>query len=90
VSNDSNIELIKLVRITGMREAELASLKAAGGSGWNRVMQTVANHEALLSKGMRQMAETWTSVSTHLSFTVEFGCRLYIGAGFIRGMNPMG
>ncbi|GAG36150.1 unnamed protein product, partial [marine sediment metagenome] len=69
--NDSNIEFIKLVRITGMREAELAALKAAGGSGWSRVMQTVASHEDLLSKGEKHTRQKAIQDPVHGAILLE-------------------
>ncbi len=71
MSNDSNIELIKLVRITGIRETELTALKAAGGSGWSRVMQTVASHEDLLSKGEKHTRQKAIQDPVHGAILLE-------------------
>ena len=71
MSTDSNIELIKLVRITGMREAELTSLKAAGGSSWSSVMQLVANHEALLSKSEKYTRQKAIQDPVHGAILLE-------------------
>jgi HD superfamily phosphohydrolase len=51
--NDINMDAIRLVRLTGLKESDIAGARNQGGDSWSKITRSIKEHEQLISMGER-------------------------------------
>jgi len=71
VLKDIDAESIKLIRLTGLREQELASAKSEGGENWSRISQSINEHNALIAMGEKHSRQKAIQDPVHGAILLE-------------------
>jgi len=51
LQNDVDVDAIRLIRLTGLKESEIANARRQGGESWSKITQSIKEHEQLISMG---------------------------------------
>ena len=68
---DIDVESIKLIRLTGLREQELSSAKSEGGDKWSRISQSIDEHNALIAMGEQHSRQKAIQDPVHGAILLE-------------------
>ena len=68
---DIDVDTIQLIRFTGLREQELSATKAEGGEAWDKVSQTINEHETLISLGEKHSRQKAIQDPVHGAIILE-------------------
>lgn len=69
--NDIEIDSIKLIRLTGMRESEIIAAKNERGEKWSRINRSVEEHERLLKMGEKHTRQKAIQDPVHGAILLE-------------------
>ena len=71
MSDDSNIDLIKLIRLTGLREAEIEAARKKDGPDWERIQNAVAEHTRFITMGEKHTRQKAVQDPVHGAILLE-------------------
>jgi HD superfamily phosphohydrolase len=66
---DTNV--IKLIRLTGLREAEIETARKQKGTGWERIQKAVAEHNRFISMGEKHTRQKAVQDPVHGAILLE-------------------
>jgi len=71
ILKDIDVESIQLIRLTGLREQELASAKSEAGDNWSRISQSINEHNALIAMGEKHSRQKAIQDPVHGAILLE-------------------
>ncbi|TFG31488.1 HD domain-containing protein [Candidatus Thorarchaeota archaeon] len=68
---DIDVEAIRLIRLTGLREQKLSSIKTEGGEAWDSVSQAIKEHDTFISMGEKHSRQKAIQDPVHGAIILE-------------------
>jgi HD superfamily phosphohydrolase len=69
--NDIDVDTIRLVRLTGLKEADINSAKSQGGKSWDKITCSIKEHERLISIGEKHTRQKAIQDPVHGAILLE-------------------
>jgi HD superfamily phosphohydrolase len=71
MSDDLNVEVIKLIRLTGFREAEIETAREQKGASWGNIQKSVAEHNRFITMGEKHTRQKAIQDPVHGAILLE-------------------
>ncbi|OLS22421.1 MAG: hypothetical protein ThorAB25_25600 [Candidatus Thorarchaeota archaeon AB_25] len=71
MSDDLNVEVIKLIRLTGLREAEIETAREQKGASWENIQKSVAEHNRFITMGEKHTRQKAIQDPIHGAILLE-------------------
>ncbi|MHA1863712.1 MAG: hypothetical protein ACTSWA_08075, partial [Candidatus Thorarchaeota archaeon] len=66
-----DVETVQLIRLTGLREQELASAKSEGGEIWGNISNSINEHNTLIALGEKHTRQKAVQDPVHGAIILE-------------------
>ncbi len=71
MSDDLDIDVIKLIRLTGLRETEIETAREQKGTSWERIQKSVDEHNRFISMGEKHTRQKAVQDPVHGAILLE-------------------